>query len=47
MDFSRSHYEEALVVRVHQELPAAERMPDAAEPGIGRTGGQAGATPPN
>jgi PPK2 family polyphosphate:nucleotide phosphotransferase len=26
--FNRSHYEEVLVVRVHQELLAAERMPD-------------------
>jgi PPK2 family polyphosphate:nucleotide phosphotransferase len=28
--FNRSHYEEVLVVRVHQELLAAERMPAAA-----------------
>lgn len=26
--FNRSHYEEVLIVRVHQELLAAERMPD-------------------
>src|SRR6516165_4836192 len=26
--FNRSHYEEVLVVRVHEELLAAERMPD-------------------
>jgi polyphosphate kinase 2 (PPK2 family) len=26
--FNRSHYEEVLVVRVHRELLAAERMPD-------------------
>ena len=29
--FNRSHYEEVLVVRVHQELLAAERMPDPGE----------------
>ena len=28
--FNRSHYEEVLVVRVHEELLAAERMPAAA-----------------
>ena len=28
--FNRSHYEEVLVVRVHSELLAAERMPEAA-----------------
>jgi polyphosphate kinase 2 (PPK2 family) len=27
--FNRSHYEEVLVVRVHPELLAAERMPSA------------------
>jgi PPK2 family polyphosphate:nucleotide phosphotransferase len=27
--FNRSHYEEVLVVRVHEELLAAERMPDS------------------
>lgn len=32
--FNRSHYEEVLVVRVHQELLAAERMPDTAKHGI-------------
>jgi PPK2 family polyphosphate:nucleotide phosphotransferase len=32
--FNRSHYEEVLVVRVHQNLLAAERMPAAAEDGI-------------
>jgi PPK2 family polyphosphate:nucleotide phosphotransferase len=29
--FNRSHYEEVLVVRVHKELLAAERMPDPGE----------------
>ena len=29
--FNRSHYEEVLVVRVHPELLAAERMPNAGE----------------
>ena len=29
--FNRSHYEEVLVVRVHQELLAAERMPAVAD----------------
>src|SRR5260370_9429941 len=28
--FNRSHYEEVLVVRVHQDLLAAERLPAAA-----------------
>jgi PPK2 family polyphosphate:nucleotide phosphotransferase len=33
--FNRSHYEEVLVVRVHQELLAAERLPAAArKPGV-------------
>jgi PPK2 family polyphosphate:nucleotide phosphotransferase len=32
--FNRSHYEEVLVVRVHQELLAAERMPAASGDGI-------------
>jgi PPK2 family polyphosphate:nucleotide phosphotransferase len=32
--FNRSHYEEVLVVRVHEELLAAERMPAAADDGI-------------
>ena len=32
--FNRSHYEEVLVVRVHPELLAAERMPDAAKHGV-------------
>ena len=32
--FNRSHYEEVLVVRVHQELLAAERMPDAGKDDI-------------
>jgi PPK2 family polyphosphate:nucleotide phosphotransferase len=33
--FNRSHYEEVLVVRVHKDLLAAERMPPAAsEPGV-------------
>jgi PPK2 family polyphosphate:nucleotide phosphotransferase len=32
--FNRSHYEEVLVVRVHPELLAAERMPDPGEIGI-------------
>lgn len=31
--FNRSHYEEALVVRVHPELLAAERLPQAAREG--------------
>jgi len=31
--FNRSHYEEVLVVRVHQDLLAAERMPAAAREG--------------
>ena len=31
--FNRSHYEEVLVVRVHEELLAAERMPAVAVPG--------------
>jgi len=32
--FNRSHYEEVLVVRVHRDLLAAERMPAAADDGI-------------
>jgi PPK2 family polyphosphate:nucleotide phosphotransferase len=32
--FNRSHYEEVLVVRVHKELLAAERMPAASGDGI-------------
>jgi len=32
--FNRSHYEEVLVVRVHKELLAAERMPNPDEHGI-------------
>jgi PPK2 family polyphosphate:nucleotide phosphotransferase len=32
--FNRSHYEEVLVVRVHSELLAAERMPDPGEADI-------------
>ena len=32
--FNRSHYEEVLIVRVHPELLAAERMPDTRESGI-------------
>jgi PPK2 family polyphosphate:nucleotide phosphotransferase len=32
--FNRSHYEEVLVVRVHRNLLAAERMPAAADDGI-------------
>jgi PPK2 family polyphosphate:nucleotide phosphotransferase len=32
--FNRSHYEEVLVVRVHPELLAAERMPGTRKPGI-------------
>jgi PPK2 family polyphosphate:nucleotide phosphotransferase len=32
--FNRSHYEEVLVVRVHRELLAAERMPSAGRRGI-------------
>jgi len=32
--FNRSHYEEVLVVRVHSELLAAERMPDPGETDI-------------
>ena len=37
--FNRSHYEEVLVVRVHPELLAAERMPDAGgKSGSGATG---------
>jgi PPK2 family polyphosphate:nucleotide phosphotransferase len=32
--FNRSHYEEVLVVRVHQELLAAERLPPAADDDI-------------
>jgi PPK2 family polyphosphate:nucleotide phosphotransferase len=32
--FNRSHYEEVLVVRVHEELLAAERMPNPGESGI-------------
>ena len=31
--FNRSYYEEVLVTRVHPELVAAERLPDAREPG--------------
>jgi PPK2 family polyphosphate:nucleotide phosphotransferase len=31
--FNRSHYEEVLVVRVHPELVAAERMPDPGDTG--------------
>jgi PPK2 family polyphosphate:nucleotide phosphotransferase len=31
--FNRSHYEEVLVVRVHPEMLAAERMPDPGNPG--------------
>ena len=33
--FNRSHYEEVLVVRVHPELLAAERMPNHGKSGIG------------
>ena len=33
--FNRSHYEEVLVVRVHPELLAAERMPSAGEKDLG------------
>ena len=37
--FNRSHYEEVLVVRVHQNLLAAERMPAVGgEAGAGRRG---------
>src|SRR5262249_49536109 len=32
--FNRSHYEEVLVVRVHQDLLAAERMPAAGRRGV-------------
>jgi PPK2 family polyphosphate:nucleotide phosphotransferase len=32
--FNRSHYEEVLIVRVHQDLLTAERMPAAGERGI-------------
>jgi PPK2 family polyphosphate:nucleotide phosphotransferase len=32
--FNRSHYEEVLVVRVHPELLAAERMPDPGKSGL-------------
>ncbi len=32
--FNRSHYEEVLVVRVHQELLAAEKMPAAGEESV-------------
>ncbi len=33
--FNRSHYEEVLVVRVHEELLAAERIPAVAITGAG------------
>jgi PPK2 family polyphosphate:nucleotide phosphotransferase len=32
--FNRSHYEEVLIVRVHPDLLAAERLPDAARRGV-------------
>jgi PPK2 family polyphosphate:nucleotide phosphotransferase len=32
--FNRSHYEEVLVVRVHPELVAAQRLPDSGDGGI-------------